>query len=201
MSTCSILDLLKYSDSMLPSIQNFSGVLSFVQSDVTIKSKMPPATGNLIGSAKLVRSTVLLYMGWWSSLEGCFPYFWGVRGWEWRKGGLLFYWARERTWGRFRVRGSLGEGFLVMLLVGYLALGWVGGRSRVVSSQGDFNYRGRSRRPPGSVWQGGSRWPPFPSAEIRGERACQDFFGLVLWQSREMLVERQILWRCNFPFT
>ena len=51
--------IMYYTDSILPSIQHFSGVRRFVQSDSTIKSKMPPASGNLIGSAKLVRSHVL----------------------------------------------------------------------------------------------------------------------------------------------
>ena len=60
MITSSRLHFFKYSDSVLPSIKNFSGVRRFLQSDGTIKSKMPPASGNLIGIAKLVRPPTLL---------------------------------------------------------------------------------------------------------------------------------------------
>ena len=60
MRTCWILIFLKYSDSMLLLIRYFSSVHRFDQSDGTIKSKMPLASGNLIGSAKLVRSPFLL---------------------------------------------------------------------------------------------------------------------------------------------
>ena len=55
MSTWSILDFLKYCDSMLPWIKHFFGVCSFFHSDGTIKFKMPSASGNLIVIANLVR--------------------------------------------------------------------------------------------------------------------------------------------------
>ena len=61
----------KYSDSILTSIQHFYCVQRFFQSDGTVKSKMPPAPGNFIGSAKLVRSPVLVTYKKMLTFFGC----------------------------------------------------------------------------------------------------------------------------------